>query len=231
MLENGNKNLNSLKNNTNLNQSHEVALYKTIYELRIILVGDSGVGKTSLVNRFMGNDFQENNECTINVDFKIKTISSSSSIGAELKIFDTCGQEKYISTTRQYFKGTHGIVLVFDVCDLQSFKNLSNWMKEIKNNSDINPEIILVANKIDLEDRKVSKETGKKFADKNNIMYVETSCKKGINIDSPFEKLANAWVNKIKENPDNYINNTIINIKNYGEKDIEKIREKDVKCC
>ena len=113
MLENDNKNSNALKNNKNLNESHEVALYKTIYELRIILVGDSGVGKTSLVNRFMGNDFGEKKQCTIDVDFKIKTISSSSSIGTELKIFDTCGQEKYISLTRQYFKGTHGIVIYF----------------------------------------------------------------------------------------------------------------------
>ena len=218
---------------SNMNASHEVVLYKEIYELRIILVGDSNVGKTSLINRFMGNDFQENYQCTINVDFKIKTITFSSSIAAELKIWDTCGQERFKSLTSKYFKDAHGVVLVFDVSDLSTFKNLSFWLKEIKNNSNSNikPEIILVANKIDLKDRKVTKETGKEFANKNKIMYVETSAKNGLNIDSPFEKLANVLINKIKENPDNYLNNTSVQIKNYGEKDLEKDREKEVKCC
>ena len=218
---------------SNMNASHEVVLYKEIYELRIILVGDSNVGKTSLINRFMGNDFQENYQCTINVDFKIKTITFSSSIAAELKIWDTCGQERFKSLTSKYFKDAHGVVLVFDVSDLSTFKNLSFWLKEIKNNSNSNikPEIILVANKIDLEDRKVTNETGKEFANKNKIMYVETSAKNGLNIDTPFEKLADVLITKIKENPDNYLNNTSVQIKNYGEKDLEKEREKEVKCC
>ena len=218
---------------SNMNASHEVVLYKEIYELRIILVGDSNVGKTSLINRFMGNDFQENYQCTINVDFKIKTITFSSSIAAELKIWDTCGQERFKSLTSKYFKDAHGVVLVFDVSDLSTFKNLSFWLKEIKNNSNSNikPEIILVANKIDLEDRKVTNETGKEFANKNKIMYVETSAKNGLNIDSPFEKLADVLINKIKENPDNYVNNTSVKIKNYDEKNLEKDREKEVKCC
>ena len=224
---------NDNNNSSNMNASHEVVLYKEIYELRIILVGDSNVGKTSLINRFMGDDFQENYQCTINVDFKIKTITFSSSIAAELKIWDTCGQERFKSLTSGYFKEAHGIVLVFDVSNLDSFKNLSFWLKEIKNNSNSNikPEIILVANKIDLKDRKVTNETGKEFANKNKIMYVETSAKNGLNIDSQFEKLADVLINKIKENPDNYLNNTSVQIKNYGEKDLEKDREKEVKCC
>ena len=224
---------NDNNNSSNMNASHEVVLYKEIYELRIILVGDSNVGKTSLINRFMGNDFQENYQCTINVDFKIKTITFSSSIAAELKIWDTCGQERYRAMTRQYFKDALGIVLVFDISDLNSFKNLSFWMKEIKNysNSNIKPQIILVANKIDLKDRKVTIETGKEFANKNKIMYVETSAKEGLNIDSPFEKLSNVLINKMKENPNDYLNNTSVHIKNYGEKNLEKDREKDAKCC
>ena len=89
----------------------------------------------------------------------------------------------------------------------------------------------MVANKIDLKDRKVTNETGKEFANKNKIMYVETSAKNGLNIDSPFEKLADVLINKIKENPDNYVNNTSVQIKNYDEKNLEKDREKEVKCC
>ena len=133
--------------------------------------------------------------------------------------------------TRQYFKDAHGIVLVYDVGDMNSFNNLPIWLKEIKNNSNKDPEIILVANKIDLEDRKVTKDKGTKFAEKNNMMYAETSSKEGINVDSPFEKLANSLIKRIKENP-NYNINTVDDKKNYGEREaFERSREKEVKCC
>jgi Ras-related protein Rab-18 len=215
-----------------LNSSHEVILNQTIYQLKIILVGDTSVGKTSLVNRFMGYDFEENLKCTVNADFKIKSVSISSNIGAELTVWDTCGQERFRSMTRQYFKDAHGVVLVFDVGDLESYNNLSSWMKEIKTNSNRDPEIVLVANKIDREDRKVTKETGMKFAEKNGIMYTETSSKEGINIDTPFEKLAKSLVEKIQSNPNLNNNNDDDYIKNYGiKKELEKNREKDIKCC
>lgn len=174
----------------------------------------------------------KNHICTINADFKIKSISVSAEIGAELTIWDTCGQERFRSMTRQYFKDAHGIVLVYDVGEENSFDNLNGWMKEIKNNSNLDPAIILVANKIDLEDRKVTKEKGMKYAEKNGLMYVETSSKEGINVDSPFEKLTNALIQKIKENP-NYNINTVNNkLENYEEKEnFERNREKEVKCC
>ena len=225
-------NANQKMNNTNPNLSHEVILTQTIYQLKIILIGDSNVGKTSLVNRFMGYEFEKNYVCTINADFKIKSISISSEIGAELTIWDTCGQERFRSMTRQYFKDAHGIVLVYDVGDMNSFNNLPIWLKEIKNNSNKDPEIILVANKIDLEDRKVTKDKGTKFAEKNNMMYAETSSKEGINVDSPFEKLANSLIKRIKENPNYNINTVDDKLKNYGEREaFERSREKEVKCC
>jgi len=224
-------NPNQKRNKSNPNLSHEVILTQTIYQLRIILIGDSNVGKTSLVNRFMGYDFESNYKCTISADFKIKSISISSEIGAELTVWDTCGQERFRSMTRQYFKDAQGIVLVYDVGELESFNNLSVWLKEIKNNSNKDPEIVLVGNKIDLEDRKVTKEKGMRFAEKNNLMYVESSSKEGINVDSPFEKLATALVNKIKENPEYNWNKNEGN-KNYDDRNlIEKNREKEVKCC
>ena len=221
------KNQNQQSSNT-----HEVILRQSIYQLKIILVGDSSVGKTTLVNRYMGYEFNENYSCTINADFKIKSLSITPNIGAELTIWDTCGQERFKSLTRQYFKDAHGVILVYDVSDLNSFNNISSWLKEIKTCSNLNPDIALVANKIDLENRKVNKETGTKFAEKNGLIYIETSSKEGINIDSPFEKLATALINKIKDNPNYNIHTTDDNMKNYGKKnEFEKNREKDVKCC
>jgi Ras-related protein Rab-18 len=221
------KNQNQQSSNT-----HEVILRQSIYQLKIILVGDSSVGKTTLVNRYMGYEFNENYSCTINADFKIKSLSITPNIGAELTIWDTCGQERFKSLTRQYFKDAHGVILVYDVGDLNSFNNISSWLKEIKTCSNLNPDIALVANKIDLENRKVSKETGTKFAEKNGLIYIETSSKEGINIDTPFEKLAKSLVEKIQSNPNLNNNNDDEIIKNYGIKsELEKNREKDIKCC
>ena len=153
--------------------------------------------------------------------------------GAELTVWDTCGQEKFRAMTRQYFKDAHGIVLVYDVNDDNSFRGLSSWLKEIKNNSNKDVSIVLVGNKIDLNDRKISKEEANEFAFKNGLIYHEASSKEGINIDTPFESLAKDIIKKIKENQDYEYNETVDQkLKRLSERnEIEKKREKEVKCC
>ena len=231
-MESSLKNSNNILNTSSPTAPHEVVLSQTIYQLKVILIGNSSVGKTSLVNRFMGHEFQEHYQCTINADFKIKLVSVDPSTSAELTVWDTCGQERYKSITRTYFKDAHGIILVYDVGNLDSFNSLSSWLKDAKNNSNLDPDIVLVANKIDLEDRKVSKEKGQKFAEKNGLIYTETSSKEGLNVDSPFEKLAHAFINKIKNNPDYNNKNNDNNLKCLGvTQTFEKNREKEVKCC
>ena len=228
-----NNSLNSSENNSSPNIPHEVFINTTIYQFKIILIGDSSVGKTSLVNRFMGFDFQENYACTINADFKIKSLSIDATTKAELTIWDTCGQERFRALTRQYFKDAHGIILLYDINNENSFKGLSIWLNEIKNYCNNEVSIILVGNKIDLDNRKITKEEGNSFATKNGLMYVETSSKDGINIDTPFENLAYDIIKKIKDNPDNDYNETVEQkLKKLGERnEIERRREKEVKCC
>ena len=230
---NSNNSLDNSGNISNPNIPHEVYSNRTIYQFKIILIGDMSVGKTSLVNRFMGFEFSENYTCTISADFKIKSLSIDPSTGAELTVWDTCGQEKYRSITRQYFKDVHGIVLVYDVHNDNSFNGLSSWLDEIKNNCNKDVSIVLVGNKIDLDDRKILKEQGNDFASKNGMMYVETSSKEGININSPFEKLAIEIIKKIKEKQDNGSNETVEEqLKKLNERrEIERQREKEVKCC
>ncbi len=215
-----NNSLNNSENNSSPNLPHEVFINRTIYQLKIILVGDSSVGKTSLVNRFMGFEFQENYSCTINADFKIKSLTIDQSTGAELTVWDTCGQEKFRSITKLYFKDAHGVILVYDVNNENSFKGLNIWLNEIKNNCKVDVSIILVGNKIDIENRKISKEQGNDFALKNKLMYIETSSKDGINIDSPFENLTNDIIQKIKNNRDYDYNETV-------EQKLNKIRERN----
>ena len=228
-----NNSLNNSENNSSPNLPHEVFINRTIYQLKIILVGDSSVGKTSLVNRFMGFEFQENYSCTINADFKIKSLTIDQSTGAELTVWDTCGQEKFRSITKLYFKDAHGVILVYDVNNENSFKGLNIWLNEIKNNCKVDVSIILVGNKIDIENRKISKEQGNDFALKNKLMYIETSSKDGINIDSPFENLTNDIIQKIKNNHDYDYNETVEQKLNKirERNEIEKKREKEVNCC
>ena len=211
------------------NPNHEISDSQTIYQFKIILIGDSAVGKTSLINRFMGLEYEENLNCTISADFKLKSLSIDSSTGVELTVWDTCGQEKYRSMTRQYFKDAHGIILVFDVNNENSFRGLNIWLNEIKSNcNNSNVSIALVGNKIDLNDRTISNEEGKEFAQKNGLLYVETSSKNGININTPFELLSNDIIQKIKQNQNGYNEKNYKKIERY---EIERQRETEVKCC
>ena len=200
---------NYINNSADSTVPNEVFLDRTIYKFKIILVGNSSVGKTSLINRYMGFGFEEKYPCTINADFKIKSLSINEVIGAELTVWDTCGQEKYKALTRQYFKDAHGVILLYDVTNEDSFKGLTSWLAEIRNNSNKDVSIVLVGNKIDLNDRKITKEVASEFAIKNGLFYFETSSKDGLNIDVPFENLAKDIVKKIKENADNETNETV----------------------
>lgn len=224
---------NYVNNSADSSVPHKVYLDRTIYKFKIILIGNSSVGKTSLINRYMGFGFEENYPCTINADFKIKSLTIDEVTGAELTVWDTCGQEKFKALTRQYFKDAHGIILLYDVTNEESFKGLNSWLTEIRNNSNKDVSIVLVGNKIDLNDRKITKEVASEFAIKNGLFYYETSSKDGINIDVPFENLAKDIVKKIKENAYNESNETVEQkLERIKERNIiERKREKEVKCC
>jgi len=150
-----------------------------------------------------------------------------------LTVWDTCGQEKYKALTRQYFKDAHGVILLYDLTNEESFKGLNSWLTEIRNNSNKSVSISLVWNKIDINDRKISKEVASEFTIKNGLFYYEISSKDGINIDRPFENLAKDIVKKIKENIDNEPNETVEQkLERIKERNIfERKREKEVKCC
>ena len=225
-----NKQIKSNQKGNKNNSSHEVSVNKTIYQFKIILIGDSSVGKTSLVNRFMGMDYEENYACTINADFKKKSLSIDPSCSAELVIWDTCGQEKFKAITRQYFKDANGIILVYDVNNENSFKGLYSWLNEIYSNTSNDSCIVLVGNKIDISDRKVTKEEGEEFAKKNKLLYLETSSKNGINIEEPFIKVTNMIIQKVKDNPE-YKGLEKTTKKIGPRNEMERQREKEFKCC
>jgi len=166
---------------------------------KLLLIGDSGVGKSSILVRFVDNEFDEDRPCTIGVDFKNKKLMCRGS-KVSLQIWDTAGQEKFRSLTSSYYRGTEGIILVYDVTDRDSFKDIEQiWLREIDLYSTKKDVVkLLVGNKIDLPNRQVSKEEARDFARNHNLaMYIETSAKTKNGIQQAFVEL----VEKILDDP------------------------------
>ena len=187
-----------------------------IFEYKIILVGDPGVGKTSIMTKFVSNEFQNTYLSTIGVEFKSKEIHINNNTCARLKIWDTCGQEKFRAITRQYFKNSEGVFVVFDLTNKETTKKLDIWMKDIKDNIDNDYFIFLIGNKSDVKDRDLTiAEEAKQFAINKKINYYEVSAKTGSGIYNIFEKMASKLINKKKiEKSKEEINTDKIDIEN-----------------
>ena len=156
---------------------------------KVLLIGNSNVGKSSLFLKFVDDIWNDTFVPTIGVDFKIKTFEIDSS-KIKMQIWDTAGQERFKNIIASYYRGAHGILLLYDVTDKDSFKNLSNWLIEIEKNSSKNVIKVLIGNKTDLEDKRViSQNQGKDFADTYGLKFIETSVKKNINVKEAFETL------------------------------------------
>ena len=169
-----------------------------VFEYKIILVGDPGVGKTSILTKFVTNEFQSVYSSTIGVEFKLKDIYVNNNC-ARLKIWDTCGQEKFRAITRQYFKNSNGVFIVFDLTNKDTIKRLNVWMKDINDNITNDFFVFLIGNKVDIKDRDISiSEEAKQFANNQKINYYEVSAKTGSGIYNVFEKMANKLVSKDK---------------------------------
>jgi Ras-related protein Rab-1A len=158
---------------------------------KLLLIGDSGVGKSSMLLRFADNEFTGNYISTIGVDFKIRTIKQNDKI-IKLQLWDTAGQERFRTITTSYYRGSHGILIIYDITDRVSFNNIKLWLNECENFASKGVIKILVGAKCDLkEKRKVSVEEATEFAENNNMQFIETSSKDTINIDNAFIMLAN----------------------------------------
>lgn len=157
---------------------------------KLLLIGDSGVGKSCLLLRFADSSYIESFISTIGVDFKIKTIELDGKI-IKLQIWDTAGQERFRTITSSYYRGAHGIIVVYDITDPDSFSNVKQWMAEIERFACENVNRLLVGNKCDLTNkRQVEYQVAKEFADKLNIPFLETSAKTATNVSKAFTMMA-----------------------------------------
>ena len=191
---------------------------QTLY--KILLLGDSSVGKTCFLMRYVNNTFQDVHMSTIGLDYKLKSVQLDDGNIIKIQIWDTAGQDRFRSITKNYYKGAHGIILIYDITNKQTFQNVQNWITTIKEEVSDKVKIVLVGNKIDEEEsRKVTTEEGQQMAKQYGLDFHETSAKTGINIDSTFKEISQ----KIFE--------TYTKEENKGDKLVDKKTENKKKNC
>ena len=219
-----------------MNEENFDILYK------IVIIGDSGVGKSNILSRYVRDEFSMDTKATVGVEFGSKIISINNQ-QIKIQIWDTAGQEKYKSVSTIYYKGAKGALLVYDISRKETFNNLNRWINEIKNNSDENINILLIGNKCDLEEgRQISQEEAFEKAKEINAGFLEVSALQAVNIEKAFKYLIQQIHNKnnyridekkntLKENNNDFItiNNNSENSddeKNKGKKKKKKKKKK-----
>ena len=186
---------------------------------KVLLLGDTTVGKTCFLMKYTDKTFQDIHMATIGLDYRLKSMKLKSGKNIKLQIWDTAGQDRFRAITKNYYKGSHGIILIYDVTNVQTFENVKQWVSQIREEASANVIIYIAGNKIDMEEeRKVNKEEGEKLAEELGFPFVETSAKSGININETFEDLIER-IDKIYGNsPQKVTRNNLY-------------KAKDKKCC
>ena len=168
------------------------------YLFKILILGDSFVGKTNILKRFIHNEFDSTTKETVGVEFDSKNYNFGEKT-IKAQIWDTAGQERYRSVTKAYYKGAKGALLVYDISRRITFENIDNWLIDLRTNGDKDILIILIGNKSDLNSkREVSKDEAENKAEQYNIAFLETSAKNGDNIDKAFGELVEQVYNANK---------------------------------
>jgi Ras-related protein Rab-2A len=170
------------------------------YLFKYIVIGDTGVGKSCLLLQFTDKRFQPVHDLTIGVEFGARLIHlGEKHLPIKLQIWDTAGQESFRSITRSYYRGAAGALLVYDITRRETFNHLTRWLEEARQNANANMVIMLIGNKLDLEHRRaVSFEEGKKFADDNGLIFLETSAKTAKHVEEAFVSTANKIYSNIE---------------------------------
>ena len=167
-------------------------------DFKVIVLGDIAVGKTSVIGRYITNTFSEVHKSSISCEFKKKKIEVDADTEVNLQIWDTVGEERFLSVTKQYYNNSHGAMIIYDLTNRNSFTKMNKWINYVKDNAPKNIVIMIVGNKSDLTDKKV--DLGEELNPfKQNYMYLEVSAKNGTNVSLAFEDLTFKIIEKQKE--------------------------------
>ena len=233
-----NDNNNELNHNENKNSirasNRKTNSLKNKIEIKIILLGDVSVGKTSIISRYVNNSFTEDYRCSIQAEKKTKLIDVDLNTSVRMNIWDTVGQEKYRNLTRQYYHDCHGAIIVFDITKKDSFDVIQKWIDELRSNGPKNIVIIIVGNKSDLtHEREVPFEDIKNKIG-NKYPYYEVSAKNGNNIVLAFDKLRTQILKDLNNN-NNDDNDIRYNVNPRDTKELDNlgksVKDESSKCC
>ena len=170
--------------------------YDEIY--KVVLIGDSGVGKTNILSRYVLDDFTIETKLTVGVEFGSKIVKSGNS-SIKIQIWDTAGQERYKSITSAYYRGAHGALVVYDITSEKTFESVERWISDLKNNGDPKMISMIIGNKSDKEgDRVIQKSDGEAKAQRNNAAFMETSALTSENVEKAFEEVIHKIYNTYK---------------------------------
>ncbi|KAF5757031.1 putative small GTP-binding protein [Helianthus annuus] len=162
---------------------------KVDYVYKVVVIGDSAVGKTQVLSRFTRNEFCFDSKSTIGVEFQTRTLSIKSKV-VKAQIWDTAGQERYRAVTSAYYRGALGAMLVYDITKRHTFDHVAGWVEELRAHADNSIVIALIGNKVDLEEKRaVPTEDAMEFAENQNLYFFETSALTGDNVEAAFIKL------------------------------------------
>ena len=201
---------------------------------KVVLIGDTSVGKTNILSKYLTNDFDPDSKATVGVEFGTKNFKIEDNI-VKVQIWDTAGQERYRSITNAYYKGAKGSLLVYDITNPKTFESIDRWLSDLKVNGDENISVVLLGNKSDLEsDRKVTTQQGKEKAEFYKLAFMETSALNGDNIERAFNELiTDVYKNHhdlFEKQAKVVINDKAINLENADEND-EKMEKEKKGCC
>ncbi len=173
---------------------------------KILILGDSGVGKSSLLLRYTKNQFSSDIRSTIGVEFGVKYLEIEN-LKLKIQIWDTAGMERYRSLTSSYYKGAKGVIVVYDVCRKNTFENIDKWINDFKSKADEDAVILLIGNKNDLiEQREVNTQEAISKSERIKLAFMETSAKKNENVHKAFFTLCNEIIKIYKEKNSEIIN-------------------------
>jgi len=211
------------------------------YLFKIVLIGDSAVGKTNLLSRFVQNEFSLETKATLGVEFACKSVVADNKT-IKVQVWDTAGQERYKAITSAYYRGAVGALLVYDITRMNSFENVAKWLSELRDHTSQELVVMLIGNKSDLHNlRSVSTEEAQSFARENDLYFMETSALNNKNVEGAFNDLIGSIYQVLKkkaveEHGDNYLNklnsmSVDYKLKVNRKEDKQYNKDNDSSCC